>query len=121
MKNTELRLSEQTLESWALSRQSRCTVATLTSVDECVDLIGWARNEGLTIGPRGNGCSFADANQNTGQIVADMKGMNQIYDWDTQTGIIGHFCNFKYITFFTYPENYNKSAEILRKNEIVIK
>ncbi len=47
-----------------------------------------AKKLGLTVTARGTGLSYNDASLNGGGIVLDMRGMNQIEEWDPASGLV---------------------------------
>lgn len=57
-------------------------------IDELDDLFALARQQGLSIALRGAGRSYGDAALNSGQIVLDLRSLNQIKKWDAQHGRI---------------------------------
>tara|TARA_B100001971_G_C18256758_1_gene582826 strand:+ start:352 stop:1800 length:1449 start_codon:yes stop_codon:yes gene_type:complete len=79
-------LKWETVMAWAETRKTRSLVARPTSLEECQAVLGFARQHGLTVCPRGAGHSYADAILNNGEIVLDMSRMNRILTWDRENG-----------------------------------
>ncbi|MFK7931188.1 MAG: FAD-dependent oxidoreductase [Myxococcota bacterium] len=58
------------------------------TAQDVVDAFVLARETGRTIAPWGNGRSYGDAALNDNNIVLDMGQMDQVEQWDPQTGIV---------------------------------
>ncbi len=52
------------------------------------DAFQLAKRLGLTVTARGTGISYNDASLNSGGIVLDMRGMNQIKEWNPASGLV---------------------------------
>ncbi|HSL28557.1 MAG TPA: FAD-binding oxidoreductase [Anaerolineales bacterium] len=57
-----------------------------THVDDIHEVFCLAEQTGLTVTARGAGRSYNDASLNGGGILLDMSAMNQILEWDPETG-----------------------------------
>jgi len=79
-------LKWETVMAWAETRKTRSLVARPTALEECQAVLGFARQHGLTVWPRGSGHSYSDAILNNGEIVLDMSRMNRILTWDRENG-----------------------------------
>lgn len=79
-------LSWETVRAWTETRATRSLVARPVRVEDCVRLLKAARQQGLTLCPRGAGYSYADMILNNGQIVVEMAAFNQILSFDRATG-----------------------------------
>ncbi len=58
------------------------------SVDELAEIFEYARNENLTIAPRGAGRSYNDAALKGGGIVLDLSLLTRVLAWDAEKGIL---------------------------------
>jgi decaprenylphospho-beta-D-ribofuranose 2-oxidase len=58
------------------------------SGEELADVLASARREGLTVTFRGAGRSYGDAALNTGGVVADLRRLNGVSQWDPALGVI---------------------------------
>jgi decaprenylphospho-beta-D-ribofuranose 2-oxidase len=76
------------LENFGHSLRSPAYVIKARSSDEIREAFRQAKQLGLTIAARGNGRSYNDASLNSGGIVLDTTGMNQITKWDPLKGIV---------------------------------
>ena len=56
--------------------------------DDVRRLFDSVRGTSLRIAFRGSGASYGDASINTGELVCDCTRMNQILDWNPETGVI---------------------------------
>ena len=83
-----------------------------SSLSDCRELISFAKSNGLTICPRGNGYSFADMILNDDHIVSNLNYMNQIIKWDQNTGeiVVEPGVTFAQIMIKTLPCNWMISA-----------
>lgn len=61
---------------------------TVTSVKALQEVMGQARESGLTIAWRGSGRSYGDAALNSDGLVVDITGMSRILHWDPAAGVI---------------------------------
>jgi FAD/FMN-containing dehydrogenase len=76
------------LENFGHSLKRSAHVFEVQETDELEAIFELSRDRGLSVGLRGSGRSYGDASLNGGQIVVDMRGMDQILEWDAQSGII---------------------------------
>ena len=58
------------------------------TVADLHDTFYLAKKLGLKVTARGTGLSYNDASLNGGGIVLDMRGMNQIVEWDPASGVV---------------------------------
>lgn len=58
------------------------------TVEELAEIFQTARRHGRTVALRGSGRSYGDAAMNAGGIVADLRTLNRVLDWDPATGVI---------------------------------
>ena len=56
--------------------------------DDIYEAFQLAKKLGLKVTARGTGISYNDASLNGGGIVLDMRGMNQIVEWDPASGVV---------------------------------
>jgi decaprenylphospho-beta-D-ribofuranose 2-oxidase len=76
------------LENFGHSLRAPSYTYKLMDAEQIADLLRLARQNGLTVTPRGAGRSYNDAALNGGGIVLDLQSMNRIIDWDPETGIV---------------------------------
>jgi decaprenylphospho-beta-D-ribofuranose 2-oxidase len=76
------------LENFGHSLRSPAYVIKARTSHEIYDAFRQAKKLGLTIAVRGNGRSYNDASLNSGGIVLDTTGMNQVIKWDPVKGIV---------------------------------
>jgi FAD/FMN-containing dehydrogenase len=76
------------LENFGHSLRSSAYLYQPNSVDDLDQLFELSRQQDLTVGLRGSGRSYGDASLNSGQIVLDMRPLNNILAWDPQSGVI---------------------------------
>lgn len=60
----------------------------IRTVGDLHDAFYRARRLGLKVTARGTGISYNDVSLNGGGIVLDMRGMNQIVEWDPASGVV---------------------------------
>ncbi len=71
-----------------MASEALCHVARPLSGSEVSEALAMAANRGWTVIPWGNGRSYGDAALNESNLVLDMRRMNQIIDWDPQSGLV---------------------------------
>ena len=76
------------LENFGHSLQSYGYHIPVKSVSEISEAFQFAKKLGLKVTARGTGISYNDASLNGGGIVLDMRGMNQIVEWDPASGVV---------------------------------
>lgn len=76
------------LENFGHSLKAPCYHLPIKSPDGLAEAFQLAKKLGLTITARGTGLSYNDASLNGGGIVLDMRGMNQIVEWDSASGVV---------------------------------
>jgi decaprenylphospho-beta-D-ribofuranose 2-oxidase len=79
--------SYEYVEGWGRAVGSRSRVLRPTSVKEVRAVLAAARREGEPVCLRGGGNSYGDASTNTRGHVLDIGRMNQVLDFDTETGV----------------------------------
>ncbi len=75
------------VEGWGMAVGAEGRVYKPRTVAEIVAVHAAARRDGVSLGPRGTGCSYGDASVNDGGYTLDISEMNQLLDWDPKTGI----------------------------------
>ncbi|MDG2144773.1 MAG: FAD-binding oxidoreductase [Planctomycetota bacterium] len=83
----EPRTSFQSVEAWGMTHRADARVFHPTNVAEVKGAFAAAHRDGVTIGPRGTGCSYGDASVNTGGHTLDITGMDKILSFDDETGV----------------------------------
>jgi FAD/FMN-containing dehydrogenase len=76
------------LENFGHSLSAQAYLFKPRNAEEISEIFKLARKQGLTVTTRGAGRSYNDAALNSGAIVIDLTGMNQITAWNPVTGII---------------------------------
>ncbi len=76
------------LENFGHSLKSSCYRIQVTKTDDIYEAFQLAKKNGLTVTARGTGLSYNDVSLNSGGIVLDMTGMDQILEWDPATGVV---------------------------------
>ncbi len=66
------------------STRTRSIVARPTAVEQVRRTLAFAREQGLTVCPRGSGRSYADMALNDGNVLLDMSRMNRILEIDRE-------------------------------------
>jgi FAD/FMN-containing dehydrogenase len=79
-------IKPETVTAYTESISTSSLAAYPSSVHECQELISFAKSNGLTICPRGNGNSFADMILNDGHVVLKSCRMNKVLQWDQGSG-----------------------------------
>jgi decaprenylphospho-beta-D-ribofuranose 2-oxidase len=74
------------IEAWGMSRSSLAYVHRPSTVDRLRQVLISATEQGVTVAPRGAGCSYGDASLNAENVVLDMSRMNRILAWDPKNG-----------------------------------
>jgi FAD/FMN-containing dehydrogenase len=76
------------LENFGHSLRAASYLYKPTCAEEIENIFKLAKRNNLTVALRGAGRSYNDAALNSGGIVIDLTGMNQILAWDSTTGLI---------------------------------
>jgi FAD/FMN-containing dehydrogenase len=76
------------LDNFGHSLKTSCYQIPITKTEDVYEAFQLAKKLGLTVTARGTGISYNDASLNGGGIVLDMRGMNQILEWDPATGYV---------------------------------
>jgi len=76
----------ETVQAYAETRKTRSLVACPASIEECIELLMFSKNQGLSICPRGGGFTLGDMILNDGQVILNLSRMNKILRWDEKTG-----------------------------------
>jgi decaprenylphospho-beta-D-ribofuranose 2-oxidase len=71
---------------WSMASSAMAHVARLDSRDQIERALEEARRRGLTVIPRGAGYSYGDEILNDGGIILDLSRMDQILEWDPESG-----------------------------------
>lgn len=75
------------VEGWGMAVGATSRVFRPTDVAGVVAAFAAARADGVTIGPRGSGCSYGDAAVNERGHVLELTRMNRILGFDAETGV----------------------------------
>ena len=76
------------VDAWGMNRSSLAFVHRPTTVERARQVLVAATEQGVTVAPRGAGCSYGDASLNAENVVLDMTRMNRILAWDPNSGRI---------------------------------
>lgn len=76
------------LENFGHSLQAPSYRIPIKQIEDIYEAFQLAKKLGLKVTARGTGISYNDASLNGGGIVLDMRGMNQIAEWDPATGVV---------------------------------
>jgi FAD/FMN-containing dehydrogenase len=76
------------LENFGHSLKASCYRIQVKQTEDIYEVFQLAKKLGLTVTARGTGISYNDVSLNSGGIVLDMTGMNQILEWDPATGLV---------------------------------
>lgn len=77
----------KSVEAWGMTHAADARVLVPRNLDELQEAVRMARAAGVTLGPRGSGCSYGDASVNTGGWTLDITGLNRVLDFDDATGV----------------------------------
>ena len=76
------------LENFGHSLKASAYQIRIKTTEDIYEAFQLAKKLGLKVTARGTGISYNDASLNGGGIVLDMRGMNQILEWEPATGLI---------------------------------
>ena len=76
------------LENFGHSLRASSYRIPIKKTDDIYEAFQLAKKLGLKVTARGTGISYNDASLNGGGIVLDMRGMNQIVEWDPASGVV---------------------------------
>jgi len=76
------------LENFGHSLRAASYRLPVQKTEDIYETFRLARNLGLTVTARGTGISYNDVSLNGGGIVLDMRGLNQILEWDPDSGLV---------------------------------
>jgi decaprenylphospho-beta-D-ribofuranose 2-oxidase len=76
------------LENFGHSLKSSCYRIQVRKTEDIYEAFQLAKQLGLTVTARGTGLSYNDVSLNSGGIVLDMTGMDQILEWDPANGVV---------------------------------
>jgi len=76
------------VEGWGMSSGSAARVLRPRCTEELIEAIQSARRDGVTLAPRGTGCSYGDASSQSDGRVLDLTRMNKILSFDAETGVL---------------------------------
>jgi FAD/FMN-containing dehydrogenase len=79
-------MRHETVSMLVGSVDTQCTVAYPANEQQCRETLDFCREDGLTVCPRGSGRSYGDAILNDGQVLLDMRHMNRILAFDSDSG-----------------------------------
>jgi len=77
-----------TLENFGHSFSASAFLYQPSSMDEILEAFRAAKKEGLTVTLRGAGRSYNDAALNGFGVVLDLRGLNKILEWNSETGVV---------------------------------
>jgi FAD/FMN-containing dehydrogenase len=75
-------------EGWGMASVSLCHVRRPTTAAEVEAALREARAAGMKVIPWGNGRSYGDTALNEAHMVLDLSRMDQIVDWDPESGLV---------------------------------
>lgn len=78
----------QQLENFGHSLKASAYVIPIRTTEDIYEAFQLAKRHGLKVTARGTGISYNDASLNSGGIVLDMRGFDQIQEWDPATGLV---------------------------------
>ena len=78
----------QFVNSYAQTKQTQALVACPSSIEERMELIEFSKKHDMTICPRGGGYTWSDMILNNGHILLDLMSMNEIINFDQESGQI---------------------------------
>ncbi|MDO8607483.1 MAG: FAD-binding oxidoreductase [Phaeospirillum sp.] len=78
----------QVLRGWARRHAAGCQVITPADTDEAVRALSACAGQGLSLVPRGHGCSYTGTALNAGNVVLDTRRLNRVTAFDVETGIL---------------------------------
>ena len=76
------------LENFGHSLKASAYVIPIRTTEDIYEAFQLAKRHGLKVTARGTGISYNDASLNGGGIVLDMRGFDQIQEWDPATGLV---------------------------------
>lgn len=76
------------LENFGHSLKASSYVLPIRTTEDIYEAFQLAKKLGLKVTARGTGLSYNDASLNGGGIVLDMRGFDQIHEWDPATGYV---------------------------------
>jgi len=86
--STNLNTHFTQLENFGHSLKATCYRIEVRKTEDIEEAFHLAKRQGLTVTARGTGISYNDVSLNSGNIVLDMTGMDQILEWDPATGYV---------------------------------
>jgi len=86
--STNLNTHFTQLENFGHSLKATCYRIKVRKTEGIEEAFHLAKRQGLTVTARGTGISYNDVSLNSGNIVLDMTGMDQILEWDPATGYV---------------------------------
>jgi decaprenylphospho-beta-D-ribofuranose 2-oxidase len=63
-------------------------VASVKTAEDCRTVFEFSQKNGLSICPRGAGFTYGDMILNDGNLILDLSNLNDLFDWDSNTGIL---------------------------------
>ena len=82
------------------------------TIEECLEVIKFSKEKKMTICPRGGGFTFGDMILNDGQVILDISQMNDIINWEPQTGKIIVQPGVNFSNIFKILQKYYKESNI---------
>ena len=81
-------LDWQRVDAFVGSGTTQSLIARPSTVKDCLEVIAFCRNSGLSLCPRGSARSYGDAILNDQNVLLDMSGMNRIVNFDNDAGTV---------------------------------
>ncbi|MGD8441335.1 MAG: FAD-binding oxidoreductase [Holophagae bacterium] len=76
------------LEGWGMAVGAAGYLVQPTDATSIGEVFDMARSSGVSVVPRGAGCSYGDAALLPEEIVLDLTGMRRILSWDPASGVV---------------------------------
>ncbi|MEO2145018.1 MAG: FAD-dependent oxidoreductase, partial [bacterium] len=80
------RVGIERVEGWGMSVGSVARVIRPENLDQLRAVLAEARKAGVTLAPRGTGCSYGDASTTEQGWCLDLTHMNRVLSFDESTG-----------------------------------
>jgi len=79
--------SYRSVEAWGMTHAADARVLRPRTTDELREAVRMATAAGVTLGPRGTGCSYGDASVNSRGWTLDIGGLGRVLAFDDATGV----------------------------------
>jgi len=97
----------QTTMGYAETQSAKSLVVYPKTVEDCQKTLKFCNKEGIQICCRGGGYSYGDMILNSEQVILDTTQMNQILDWDPESGLIRTQPGVSFASVFKYSLLHN--------------